>query len=122
MTDMLPDRELDIRAIARQIIVEHDLPYEIHAYRHTTFNVENTLVEILTLMAQSQTKVADGPWRYTYDPLTVDRKTLALSILDESRRTLGCHEYGCHMAADLDDITFLDNDEHILNRDMEREQ
>lgn len=122
LENMLPDRELDLRARARQIMAEQDLPAEIHAYRHTMFSVEDILVELLAWRAESQTRVDGGLWQYTYDPVTADRGTLAPAILDAARIRLGCHEWGCRTAADLDQITFLDGDENLLDRNMEREQ
>lgn len=122
LENMLPDRALDLRAIARQIITDQNLPTEIHAYRHTIFSVEDMLVELLEWRAESQTRVDGGPWQYTYDPVTADRSVLAPAILDAARIRLGCHEWGCRMAADLDQITFLDGDENLLDRNMEQAQ
>lgn len=126
MTDLLPDRTLDLRAIARQIMAKQDLPHEIHASRHTAFSVEDMLFEMLAWRAESQTRVDGGQWQYTYDPVTADRATLAPAILDAARIRLGCHEWGCRTAADLADITFTDDNglvlDHDMNRDMEREK
>lgn len=119
---MLPDRDLDLHQMARQIMEEHHLPQTIHAYRRHTFSVEEIIIQLLEWRAESQTRVDSGPWQYTYDPVTVEPKTVMLAIVDAARIALGCHAWGCRTAVDPSEITFTDQHNRPLTKEMETQQ
>lgn len=105
----LPDRKVDLHALARQIMREHDLPEKIYAVRRTKFPVQEVVSMLLAYHNESQTRTGGGEWRYTHDPLTVDMTQVMLAIKDAARIRLGCESWGCRTAADLDDIVFEDS-------------
>lgn len=117
---MLPTRNLDFLAIARQLIEEYDLPKEVNAYRHHKFRVEDVIAELLRWRSESQFRSGGGEWQYSYDPVTVSVEAIGAALLDSARTRLGCTEWGCNTMADTNEIELLDEDDNILNTKLER--
>jgi hypothetical protein len=107
--DMLPERQINFHALAKQIMIDNDLPDKLYAVRRTDFSMQEIISMLLAWRNETQYRVDGGRWQYTYDPITADLPAIMFAIKDAARIRLGCDHWGCRTAADLNEITFEDS-------------
>ncbi len=108
MGGMLPERQIDFVALAKEIMKDNDLPEHLYAVRREYFSMVDMIVTVLEWRNTTQYRVDGGRWQYTYDPLTIDVSAIVSAVKDAARIKLGCDHWGCRTAADLNEITFED--------------
>lgn len=82
---MLPDRDIDCAELARKIVTSENMPRRITAMITVEYDTAEFLQEILESRIDCQTRVMGGDWKYSYDPLYVNREDLRAALIDSAR-------------------------------------